>query len=164
MINLLMISLLAGGPVLERALLLDPPKYDERISHAACGERVVIVRVLNLAGFSPSLTEVTINGVKVAVPDSPPETGLLSQFRTIDGAEIECEQKTDVPHITFKGSAKQDDDWLKSSEACTARGGVWLNNRWERYEAVDGELRRASTLTPVCARGKPSPAESAENR
>lgn len=164
MIGFLIGSLLASGPILESAILLDPPAYDERISHAACGERVIIVRVRNLAGAAPLLTSVTIDGVEVAAPESLPEGGLFAEFRQIGGAEIECERETGVPHITFKGFGKEDDEWRKASDACMTRRGVWLNDRWERYEAIEGELRRASTLTRGCAGGQPGSPESAEGR
>jgi len=164
-INLLMMSLLAGGPVLESALVLDPPKYDERISHAACGESVIVVRVRNDRwGAAPTLTEASIGGVQLAAPEDLPETGLLSQFRQIEGAEIECERDTGIPHITFKGFRKQDEEWRKASEACMKRRGVWLNDRWERYEAIEGKLRRASTLTLGCAGGEPGSPESVETQ
>lgn len=164
MIGFLIGSLLASGPSLESALLLDPPAYDERISHAACGERVIVVRVRNLDGASPMLTSVTIDRVEVAGPETLPEGSLFSRFRQIDGAAIECERDTGVPHITFKGFGKQDDEWRKASEACMKRRGVWLNDRWERYEAIEGKLRRASTLTLGCAGGEPGSPESVEGR
>jgi hypothetical protein len=163
-IGFLIGSLLASGPSVESALLLDPPAYDERISHAACGERVVIVRVRNVAGAAPLLTSVTIDGVEVAAPQSLSEEGLLAQFREIGGAEIECERETGVPHITFKGFGKQDDESRRAFEACMTRRGVWLNDRWERYEAIEGKLRRTSTLTRGCAGGEPGAPESAETR
>jgi hypothetical protein len=161
-IGFLIGSLLAGGPSLESAILLDPPAYDERISHAACGERVIIVRVRNVAGTAPLLTSVTIEGVEVAVPESLPEGGLFAQFRQIDGAEIECERETGVPHITFKGFGMEDDERRKAYEACMARRGVWLNDRWERFEAIEGKLRHVSTLTRGCAGGEPGSPERAE--
>ena len=165
MISFLMMSILVGGPVLESALILDPPKYDERISHAACGESVIVVRVRNDRwGAAPTLTEASIDGVQVAAPEDLPETGLLSQFRQIDGAEIECERETGVPHITFKGFGKQDDVWRKAYEMCMKRRGVWLNDRWERYEVIEGKLRHASTLTRGCAGGEPGSPESVEGR
>lgn len=165
MIGFLIGSLLASGPVLESALILDPPAYDERISHAACGERVIVVRVRNNRwGAAPTLTEASIDGVKLAAPEDLPETGLFAQFRQIDGAEIECERDTGVPHITFKGVRQQDDEWRKANEACMKRRGVWLNDRWERYEAIEGKLRRASTLTLGCAGGEPGSPENVEGR
>ncbi|HBK91884.1 MAG TPA: hypothetical protein DDZ68_09470 [Parvularcula sp.] len=164
MIGFLIGSLLASGPGLEGAIFLDPPAYDERISHAACGERVIIVRVRNVAGAAPLLTSVTIDGVEVAAPQSLPEEGLFAQFREISGAEIECERETGVPHITFKGFGKQDDESRKAYEACMTRRGVWLNDRWERYEAIEGKLRRASTLTRGCAGGESGSPESGKGR
>lgn len=164
MIGFVIGSLLASGPILESALLLDPPAYDERISHAACGERAVVVRVRNLDGASPLLNSVTIDGVEIAAPETGPEGSLFSRFRRIDGAEIECERDTGVPHVTFKGFRKQDDEWSQAFEACMKRRGVWLNDRWERYEVIEGKLRRASTLNLGCAGGEPGSPESVEGR
>ena len=154
MISILIGSLLANGPSVEMPLYLDPPRYDERISHAACGERVIIVRVRNFAGSAPTLTEVTIDGVRIAVPEGLSEGGLFAKFDQIDGAAIECERETGVPNIDFMGEGKRDNEWHKASGACVARGGSWLNERRERYEVIEGKLRLASTLAPVCVGGQ----------
>jgi hypothetical protein len=143
--------------VLNKAILLEQPEFDERISRAACGDVEIGVRFRNARwGKEPALDEVTINGVAAALPEMAQQGTMFERFRVIDGAEIECEKDTHVPHITFKGDGKQDDAWAHAVEACLRNGGVWINDRWERYEVIDRTLRLASTLQPVCASGNPA--------
>lgn len=161
---ILLLASVANGQVIDTPIFFDPPGYDERVSQASCGERTIVAHVSNRPGAAPALKSVLIDGEPVAAPDAPADEDVFARFRVIDGAEILCEQGSGAPFITFKGDSKKDDAWRKASEACTEMGGVWINQRWETYEAKGAKLYRTATLEPVCAFGRTAAAAPSKGR